>query len=294
MINQLFIEISEWKLEAKQEDVDRYFYHSNITNKLINGSRSYVIGRKGSGKTAICEHINRIKDPKIFTKKLTFKNFPFNDLYALKNDSYSKPNQYITLWKYLIYTSIAKQMMTNKNIDSIVREKLTKVYSDDPERSLSRSIKKWVGVNLNLEIFGVGGGVGLDFDCKENSSSWIERVETLEDLIQNHIDDSKYLIVFDELDEDYKDILNAEKHKEYTALLTSLFKAVQDIKSLFPIGEYSIFPIIFLRDDIYEIVSDPDKNKWSDFVTELFWDTTEIKNLLAFRISRSLSSDNEI
>ncbi len=83
---------------------------------------------------------------------------------------------------------------------------------------------------MNLEIFGVGGGVGVDFDCKENSSSWIERVETLEDLIQDHVDDSKYLIVFDELDEDYKDILNAEKHKEYTALLTSLFKAVQDIK----------------------------------------------------------------
>ncbi len=122
MTNQLFIEISEWKLEAKQEDVDRYFYHSNITDKLINGSRSYVIGRKGSGKTAICEHINRIKDPKIFTKKLTFKNFPFNDLYALKNDSYSKPNQYITLWKYLIYTSIAKQMI-NENIDFIVRGK---------------------------------------------------------------------------------------------------------------------------------------------------------------------------
>jgi hypothetical protein len=294
MTNQLFIEISEWKLEAKQEDVGRYFYHSNITDKLVNGSRSYVIGRKGSGKTAICEHINRIKDPKIFTRKLTFKNFPFNDLYALKNDSYSKPNQYITLWKYLIYTSIAKQMMINANIDSIVREKLTKVYSDDPERSLSRSIKKWVGANLNLEIFGVGGGVGVDFDCKENSSSWIERVETLEDLIRDHVDDSKYLIVFDELDEDYKDILTAEKHKEYTALLTSLFKAVQDIKSLFPAGEYSIFPIIFLRDDIYEIVSDPDKNKWSDFVAEIFWDTTEIKNLLAFRISRSLSPNNEI
>jgi energy-coupling factor transporter ATP-binding protein EcfA2 len=155
MSKELFEKISEWKLEAKQEDVERYFYHIDMVDKLINGSRSYVIGRKGSGKTAICEHLNRIKQPKIFTKKLTFKNFPFNDLYTLQNDSYSKPNQYITFWKYLIYTSVAKQMMINENINLDIRTKLKSIYSNDPERSLSRSIKRWVGKNIEFSILGL-------------------------------------------------------------------------------------------------------------------------------------------
>jgi hypothetical protein len=69
---------------------------------------------------------------------------------------------------------------------------------------------------------------------------------------------------------------------------------VQDIKAIFPSNEFNIFPIVFLRDDIYEIVSDPDKNKWSDFISEVSWDDSQIKELLSFRISRSISPDHEI
>ncbi|WP_148651025.1 hypothetical protein [Pseudodesulfovibrio indicus] len=73
-INSVFKEISNWKLEAKQEDVERYFYHSESVDQVVNGEICYVIGRKGAGKTAICEHLTTLSGPTIFTKKLTFKN----------------------------------------------------------------------------------------------------------------------------------------------------------------------------------------------------------------------------
>jgi len=120
MKTNVFEEIEDWKLEAKLEDNERYYYHTREIAKIESGKKCYVIGRKGSGKTAISEHLHQKIDPKKFSKKLTFKNFPFADLYRYSNDSYNPPNQYITFWKYVIYSSIAQLMAKNENIDSIL------------------------------------------------------------------------------------------------------------------------------------------------------------------------------
>jgi hypothetical protein len=55
----LLKEIARWKREAKAEDNDRYFWHVTEADKISKGDRYFVIGRKGSGKTAICEYFSR-------------------------------------------------------------------------------------------------------------------------------------------------------------------------------------------------------------------------------------------
>jgi hypothetical protein len=294
MLKRLLGEIEEWKLEAKLEDVNRYFFHTRDAELIEKGLRCYVIGRKGTGKTAIAEYLHRQSDAKRFSKKLSFKNFPFNDLYTFKNESYNSPNQYITFWKYIIYSSIAQMMVNNENIDSTIRDSLSKIYAEDPIKSLPRTISKWTSGDVDLTILGSGIKVSTSKSCQENVTPWIKRVEILEDIIAKYIDDASYFVIFDELDEDYKDIVFVERYEQYTALLTSLFKAVQDIKSLFPSNIANIFPIIFLRDDIYDILMDPDKTKWRDLMIEVNWDEKSIKPLLAFRLSRAANSDGNI
>ena len=70
-------EISEkWKLEAKQEDNLRYFFHVKEAEKVLSGEKFYVVGRKGSGKSAISQYIlnlcneNMLTGYKIFTEQL--------------------------------------------------------------------------------------------------------------------------------------------------------------------------------------------------------------------------------
>ncbi|WP_457792606.1 P-loop ATPase, Sll1717 family [Pseudomonas syringae] len=290
---ELLKEVSKWKLEAKLEDNARYFFHIDIVDKITSGEKSFVIGRKGTGKTAITEHIVKGKVYSRFAKKLSFKNFPFQDLYTLSNDSFTTPNQYITLWKYLIYSSVAKLMITNEAIDYAVREQLRAVYDDDVEQSLSRSIKRWVSGGFKISILGTGVEATGATNFQKNETSWIERVETLEDILLKHLDNSEYLIVFDELDEDYSNILDAEKSKNYTDLLTSLFKAAQDVRSVFG-DTHKLFPVVFLRDDIYEILTDNDRNKWRDLKVTLTWDERSIKDLVAFRISKADSQTKKI
>lgn len=284
---ELVKEVARWKLEAKNEDNDRYFFHVRETTTIEDGDRCYVIGRKGSGKTAISEYLSRITTPNTFSEKLTFKNFPFNELYTLKNTGYTNPNQYITLWKYVIYSTICKLMSKNENITPEIKKDLEKIYGMDT-MTLDRRLSKWVGKEFSVSLFGLSIKVSRDPD-KASDLSWIERVSVLEDVILKYIDNSRYFVIFDELDEDYRNIIQQAQHDQYTALVTSLFKAVQDIKSIFRDRDrYHVLPIVFLRDDIYEIIQDADKNKWNDFKIELNWDEDKIKKLVAFRISRAL------
>lgn len=55
--SRLLREIMDWKREAKAEDNYRYFWHVKEVDQISQGKKYFVIGRKGSGKTAICEHL---------------------------------------------------------------------------------------------------------------------------------------------------------------------------------------------------------------------------------------------
>lgn len=280
-----------WKLEAKLEDSRKYFFNYKEVHDILNKDKCYVIGRKGSGKSAICEHIVKNQNYKTFAIKLNFKNFPFNELYGLNNDKYTPPNQYITLWKYLIYSTVCQLMVTNENIDFKIRGELEKIYPKNT-KSLARTINTWTAAEFGATVLGNGGTMKIQRDCSNNTIPWIQRVNILEDIIAEYCDDSLYYIVFDELDEDYRTVNDTDSSQPYIYLLTSLFKAVQDVKSIFIENGKQVKPIVFLRDDIYMLIKDSDKNKWRDMKIEIEWTEDKLKNLLAYRISKDISVEN--
>lgn len=277
---------SGWHTEAKSEDSSKYFFFTSETDKILKGEANYIIGRKGTGKTAISEHITKLSKYNAFCEKLTFKNFPFNEMYGLINSSFTAPNQYITIWKYIIYRSICKKMVENQSIDSEVRQKLGVLFEQDANKGIARWLKKWTAATFGVSILGCGFNIGRTPIA--NELSWVEKVDILEDIILEYIDDSTYYIVFDELDEDYKGIVDRKQYDKYTQLLTGLFKAAQDIISIGKQNKLKIHPVIFLRDDIYSLIKDNDKTKWDDLKIDISWDIEKIKGLLAFRISRAL------
>lgn len=274
---------NQWKVEAKQENA-KYFYYTEEVNQIVNGSKFFVIGRKGEGKTAIAEYIADTNSSNIFTEKMSFKNFPFNILYELSNGEYTVPNQYITIWKYIIYSCVCKMLIKNESINGDIRAKLEKMYGDStPNKSLDRLIKKWTTKDFGFQILGNGINIGRDIN-EESPISWIDKTILLEDLIVENIDDSSYFILFDELDEDYKEFSNSKEKDVYVSLVTSLFKAVQDIRTLSLNNNIKVWPVVFLRQDIYSLIRDSDKNKWSDSIINIIWDELKIKQMLAHRL----------
>lgn len=277
-----------WRLDARQEANEKYFFSYDEVQAILNSDKCYVIGRKGTGKTAICQHIIRMTQQNCFSERLGFKNYPFNELYALQDEKYSSKSQYITLWKYLIYSTICRMMSKNNNVNKEIKELLLKLYPQNDTTQLARKVNEWTDIEFGVNVLGNGASlkVGRNVVDAQKKYSWIEKVSILEDIIKEYAGDSKYYIVFDELDEDYRDVYNQNSVTKYEDLLTSLFKAVQDVKDTFNGCDVNVMPIVFLRDDIYSRLKDPDKNKWSDFKIELEWSSEKIKRLIAYRISK--------
>ena len=281
-------------MEAKLENMKRYFFITDDVEQIERGAICYVIGRKGTGKTAICEYLTRRENQNRFSTKLSFKNYPFNELYSLRNEQYTYPNEYITFWKFLIYSEIAQLMMDNPKIEKSKRRLLEKIYKDDIKQSLATKISKWTSGEFNFSIFGFGGGITIDKILDDNTASWINRTKILEQFIIENLDDSYYFIAFDELDEDYKFKDIHDGKLSYSSLLTSLFKAVQDVKSVCINEGLRIMPIIFLRDDVFSLLQDPDRTKWGDFSFELDWTYDQLKSMIAYRLSRSIDAGGSL
>ena len=284
-------EVSEWKLEAKLEDSIKYFLPVPETDLIKSGKKSYIIGRKGTGKTAIVSFLSGVSNDGLSTEKLSFKNFPFNELYRLENEQYTKPNQYITLWKYIIYSTVVTMMADRPNVDSRIRKKIRKVYPEPNASDLKGLLKRWTAGDFSITVLGSGFSF-RNWLTKKSDTTWIERVDHLEEFIKMNCDASTYLIMFDELDEDYKEMMNKSIDGGYIQLLTSLFKAVQDIRGIMDRDGKHIFPIVFLRDDIFDLITDADKTKWRDLTTILDWTLPNIKNLLKHRIEKAAGISN--
>ena len=175
-------------------------------------------------------------------------------------------------------------IVKNEAIDKGIVTKLEKIYTIDAEKSLERMVKSWTTKSFGVEILGTG--ISHEKEIKlPDEMTWIEKCDIFEDVILKHLDISKYFIVIDELDEDYREFKVGTEKNTYLQLLTSLFKATQNIRALFRKHNLSVFPVVFLRTDIYSLLKDSDKNKWSAYKVDIDWTEEEIKKMLAHRIS---------
>ena len=279
-------EISKWKLEAHEEDNARYFFRPTEYERLLDGDICYVVGRKGSGKSAIAANIARTEEFDTFTATLSFKDFPFNILYEQGDADFTSPSQYTTVWKFVILSSICGLMAQNEAIRGELVPSLQKTFSTDFNAALRGSTTKAGPQSFSISIAEVIRVELGKAKSEDDRKSLGERVRLLEKLIIEYLDDSKYFVIFDELDEDYDDVLISSAKKSYFDLLTGLFKAVAAIRRSFSVKP-GIRPVVFLRDDIYDLIKNNDKNKWDDLRWDLRWTPDQLKTLIGFRIARA-------
>ncbi len=84
-------------------NLENYFLDQSYWENIVLNNTYYVIGRKGTGKSAIYNWIaNRQIEKNILISNLSFKNFPFEKLLKLSDDDFSRPNQYQSIWKNLV------------------------------------------------------------------------------------------------------------------------------------------------------------------------------------------------
>jgi hypothetical protein len=273
--------IEKWRQEGGEED-SKYFYYRAEIKGILNGDKYYVIGRKGSGKSAIAKYIIETlpeTESSFFAKEIFFSDLP-----NYKGEKKGNP-YYENECLLLIYKKFYDLLMDNSSEEN--KEKLdeyVRSYSEDPKTG--RLVRGEASDNIIISPKNL---------CEIYKKALLE-----------YADSASYYLTFDGLDNKYDSYSvsvdpSDEKYENFDSLiklLTSLFIAVHDFKEAFrKEKEYSaenkkFNPIVFLRDDILDQITHPDSRKWSgDHGFSIDWNENNIKKLIAFRISKAISPD---
>ncbi|MDO6683153.1 hypothetical protein Q4551_12725 [Oceanobacter sp. 5_MG-2023] len=306
--------INVGKVSAERDDLlSEYFFDNGVLKSVIDSPSSFLIlGRKGAGKTAVFKYLSDNKEK--FIKKddilipLSFEDYNWNIHALLVDKNKAQSLAYKQSWRFVILIEcvkafrewfLAKDEKVPKQLEKA--NKLLEKLFESPVPSISqlvgRKLLSLSGISLpkggldledgGLDSINVSGGdvsfddVQKDKTLQQHLSENIENlIRYLDDVLVNIIADCpKVYICFDRVDEAWDDVsYNSSKR-----VIAGLVSASDSITAQYKGG---IRPIVFLREDIFDVLSINDANKLrEDCGALLHWGRPSLSNLMIRRIN---------
>lgn len=269
-------------------NLEKYFLDNGYWDKIIEDKTFFVVGKKGTGKSAVYRMIEQEAPNKgclIINKD--FGEFPFDKLLKLGDDDFAKPNQYQTIWKNVIY-NLFIQAIAKLPDESNQHYKEIKNYNDTFWGSAldlhKEIISKAVKTQGSLLVHGIGFGAEKKTQCdfRYNDDNITTINSKLYTLLENYFittdSEAKIVIQFDRLDDNYNQYQDVE---EYYQAIISLFKTVYNFnQSLRAKSIQNAKVVLYIRSDIIRAMAtrDAESARWDDFRIDLDWRVTSIRN----------------
>jgi hypothetical protein len=270
--------------------------------------RFLIIGRKGSGKTAIFKKILRSNSHDIFTLGHTFRDYPWHHHDKQIRSGVPEQECFIHSWKYLTLIGLAKILVNRDNSqpwDDVSADHLAKIEasiidtygSKDPDihQIFQPATKLKINPSFSAKLGPISASVSptlipiseLPTIAPEINSAISEKI------IESLNPSNKYFVLFDELDLGFD-----PKDRNYALRLIGLILAARDLNLMARDAGRSLNVIVFLRDDIYERLNFEDKNKLTEAaLSRIAWDAPglphTLKQLMERRIAKVLNINAE-
>lgn len=278
---------AEEEFNQKPELFDSAFVDPhNYLDKILNGSKYLILGRKGAGKTAFSAKIRRMAD---LSGNITAKPCSLADMDYVSFGGFAEVNvtggkRFRSIWKFLLMIEILK-MICNKfpeqeNLELTELYEGLKNYGFITNDSLVRVATKIKLTQMTLNIAEI-----FEATSDIESNTTLNGPDEIADLILNTIRDSyfgerKFFLIIDGLD----DVLRLENFSP--DIVTGLLRAISFINKSFSYAEVKVKVVLLMRTDIYELCRDPDLNKIKrDAAINLSWTKDDLKNIVYKRIS---------
>jgi len=272
------------RIDAESEYLlAEFFIKTDAYARIEDQEHIVVVGRKGTGKTAIYQVLLQRAEAtsNIFAAGLKFRDYPWGVHEQVKDTDAAAVERYTNSWAFLILVELAKLVLTDEG----------HVLSSDPDtvrakEALERFLKNnWGSVGFEFkDIFrrtkysfdftpqvagtGLGGIKREDVPRAQLAGLLIEANRWLRACLERLLYGGNwYFVLFDELDIGYD-----PKDHEYDHRLIGLLLAARDVFQWAHGLGVHMAPIVFLRSDIYDELSFPDKNKITrNLVEVLTW-----------------------
>ncbi|MBK1836919.1 hypothetical protein JHL17_05790 [Azospirillum sp. YIM B02556] len=280
---------------AEDDAVLDYFLSTRAVDVVENGRSFLVLGRKGTGKTAIVRYFTEGRSTTI-SKSLSLRGYPWN-IHAQRIDrGASDIEAYVSSWRFLIAVQLASLVISG-NVSGRCAGFLKKFLEDnyggtEPQLSDVLRPSRLTLSKFSLQPSVMGnqlGGVDLERSTKDHqlglelnalSTSIIDAV--LELAADNNL--GSLNLHFDELDQGLSRI--DDKRRK---MLIGLIIASREIRRESGKIGGKINPVVYLRSDIWDELQFSDKNKVSQTAAfHLGWDKVSLIDLVNERIKAKL------
>ncbi|WP_285716382.1 hypothetical protein [Pelosinus sp. IPA-1] len=317
MENKDIKDIKEWlpvfKVSAESDrDLMGYFVKTEYVNAIIGSDRWLLLGRKGTGKTAIFEYLKNVIPSDAngyYTITLNFKDYPWPIHGLYKEKMESELTAYQKSWHYLFIIQAISKLISIKKTTGTLSSELEKVEKllnyiyGTPSPTAMEVIKSKIarisGLSLpgiDIETLDLGASLGEisfeqvaeDITLKNKlKSNAFNLLDYLEKVLINNMQNEKILIILDQLDESWL----PSEIPEYSKILINLINVCRDINTTNKyVNKLKVVP--FIRTDIYETLVFNDKNKiYQDSATEIHWDEATLDDMFFERIKKYNPAD---
>lgn len=272
----------------EDEHLAKYFIKTRQYQEIFSGSKELVLGRKGSGKSSLFSFLTKeLKEHNCYPLQISPKGEDFirikQCIDSYKDISLDDDFKYALVWRDFILTEIAIETLniTSKNDETGILKKYLEKNGKIQKDFVSRF------TNSLIKVFGKGAiktsVIDLEFDLSDFSINSETDEAKLKASIFDSISKNRFFVLFDNLDEPWKN--NNEMNAWLRGLLLSMRQLKRDFNNL--------KLICFLRDDIFnEISKGSDLFDSQSEIIRISWKDNEnfsLKKLLATRIAVYMS-----
>lgn len=310
-MNNGVIDIKDWLPEFQvsaetDEDLGTYFFTVPEVSKLIESKSWLVLGRKGTGKTAIYKHLvtsekSRLNNYSVIG--LNFKDYPWPVHRLYKESLAGELSAYQKSWKYLFYVKALALLieMHEKDDKKLSKEMnwakkyIDKIYGrPDPSMlevltsKIARVDKiKAPGADLGEVSFDVGElsfeniAIDKELQAKLRSNAYT-LLSYFEHIFKENVHGYKIMITLDQLDENWL----AGEIEEYSKVLINLLNVCRSISTDETVNK-NLKIVPFMRSDIYHSLRFNDKNKlFQDSAIVISWDNENLDSMFYERVRK--------
>jgi len=289
---------------AEDDAVLDYFLTTDAVKRIRENKAFVVLGRKGSGKTAIVRNFSeRSGNPT--SRSISLRGYPWNVHAQRADKGASEIEAYVSTWRYLIAVEIAQLALSVikqpddsdvKSIEAFLKENYGSASVDlakllqPPKLRLSKwSFEPTVLGNklggISLERSPQDLGLGLELNALTNSI-----LSSVQSLILRYKIEHLFLH-FDELDQGLLQLDLARR-----SMLVGLILAARAIR-IESKGSAALNPVVYLRSDIWDELDFSDKNKITQSnALHLEWTSETLQALvnerLKVRLDRAVKWDD--
>lgn len=239
-----------------------FFDFNGFSKELINGSHFVVLGYKGSGKSALAEHIRliSISDPTLFVKNIFLSDFPFVNFAKIINTDDLPASKYPTAWSWILLLYLIASFDSDVAGTSSDVNVFNKAISSLKKAGLlpSPDLKQLINISTKTSFKGSLPKffeVGREYSGYSMEDAIPFFVEKLKSICMSFQTDNKHFLIIDGLD----DILTYSE-LQYDAL-ASLLLETSRLNSEFMRDNLSAKVILLCRTDLFEKIPGPNKNK---------------------------------